>query len=255
MSHWYDDKGKQHYGAGIKEAREKGYFGSVTSIIGETIRNQGIEQYKQNQIFEAVIEAQAENFLYTDAELKKRAFEISKRHARKAAQLGKVVHYMIADYLRGKPVHRLQSNKPHWVFAPVRDWIDENIWGGITEYVLVNTQLGYAGKADFICTLKDGRDAIIDWKTSSVPTTQMTKSGQPYKSRWYDTWCMQLAALNESLKTKRVVLSVMIGTDPTNYGCWVKEWTEEEQAKAWECFKAALTIWRIKNKMPQRVLM
>ena len=255
MSHWYDDKGKQHYGAGLKEARENGYLPSVTTIL-KTIASPGLEQYKQNQMFEAVIEAQAENFLYTDAELKKRAFEISKLHARKAAQLGTVVHYMIADYLQGKPVHRLQSNKPQWVFAPVRDWIDENVSIiRAVESVVVNNDLGYAGKSDLDCELKSGPTAIIDWKTQAIPPKYMKKDGQPQKNRWYDTWLMQLVALERTSLEDCVLLSVMIGTHPENYGCWVRQWTREEKAQAWECFKAALTIWRIKNKMPQRVLM
>ncbi len=242
--HWYTKDGESRYDAGIREARKEGYLPSVTSVE-DVIDNPGIRRYLKNQLFDATRKSVLD-FLTTEAEEKEAAFKLARRHSRKAAQVGTLIHYMIQRYLEERPVHIPTQLVVEW--AEMLSWLKEKRfergWNSC-EQILVGD--GYAGKADFVGTM-NGDWVLIDWKTQSIPPTAMTKKGQPYKNRWYDSWLRQLAALHYAMEIKPgKVLSVMIGTNPDNLGVWMREWTPEELVKGFEEFKHALALWKSIN--------
>ncbi len=242
--HWYTKDGESRYDAGIREARKEGYLPSITSI-DNVIANPGLRRYFDNQMFDAT-RVSVLDFLTTEAEEKEAAFKLARRHSRKAAQVGTLIHYMIRYYIEDRLVHNPIQLAVEW--AETLSWIHEN---GITpgkgscEQILVGD--GYAGKADYFGPMPI-ENVLIDWKTQSIPPTAMTKKGQPYKNRWYDSWLRQLAALYYAMEHKpKKVLSVMIGTNPDNLGVWMREWTSEELVKGFEEFKHALALWKSIN--------
>ena len=116
-------------------------------------------------------------------------------------------------------------------------WIDENIQEGACEETIISHDYGYAGRVDFSGKLRDGRLAIVDWKSQGVKL-----GAEPV---FYDKWCGQLAAYAEG--RERVLISVVIGTLQDNQIVAVKEWSQEEIDSNWNIFKHCLSIWQLKR--------
>ena len=260
MGHWYDKEGNPHYSAGMREARENGYLPSVTTVDKDVIANEGITQYRINQVLEAAFTEPNRYDKYTD--WKREVNRQARQHSRKAAQFGTIIHYMLSYYIRhGRVMYYGPKSHIKNVFETARAWVVEHliINAGFNqcEHVLV-TDL-YAGKADYagIC---DKRETLIDWKTQDVRHPGYFKKDPTRKKadpvNFYDSWTRQLAALQVAfchqyphLRQHRC-LSVVIGTNPANLGVWVREWTQDELDDAWQDFDAALGIYYRRHRLP-----
>ena len=253
MGHWYTVLGEMRYDAGLRDARRDHLLPSITTI-DKVIANPGLDVYKQRQVLmSSLTMIRGEN--ESDDDFIRRVMDDSRQHARKASQLGSVVHKLIERYIMGKPLFFHGQREDVWkIFKPVRDWIDANImlldYGFMTNYgaevVLVN-HLGYAGKADYYGKLKNGRNVIIDWKTTFIKPGDIKKDGDLRKSKYYSSWTRQLAALKECNDSIDTVMNVVISTNPETLGVWVKEWSEEETSKAFKVFLSAFYIWQDLN--------
>lgn len=131
---------------------------SVTTVIGSTLPNPGIDAWKLR-----VGEDEAE------------------RISREATDWGTAVHALVEFVNRGK---RADLTPEHAVLvAPYTAWLDANVETVIgAEKLLVSRQHGYAGTTDAIVVMRgDDRPSIVDFKTSK------TGLGEP-------EWRLQLAA-------------------------------------------------------------
>ena len=253
--HWYNTFGEPCYDTGLREARKRGLLPSITTI-DYIIANPGLEIWKQRQVLEASLTLTRKDN-ETDKEFIDRILFDSKQQGRKAAKLGTVVHHMAERYIKGKPLF-FKGNRPDvWdIFKPLRDWIDTNLmvpdFGFMhnegAEVILVNEELGYAGKADFVGRLLTGKNVILDFKTTFIKLIDIKKDGTLKKAKLYPSWCRQLIALDMCTNGVNELLSVVISTNPYFLGIWIHKWNDKEIGDAWIQFTAALNIYRsIKN--------
>ena len=258
MGHWYNSIGEPCYNAGLREARKMGYLPSVTTI-DKIIANPGLDTWKQNIIIETCIanpfKGEVDDKEYIDW-IKKEAFQDS----RQKAKLGTVVHHLAERYIQGKPLFFQGARSDVWeIFKPLKDWIDINLMEpkkGIStsegcEVILVNENFGYAGKADFKGWLSTGQMVLIDFKTTTIKKADVKKDGTLKKAKLYPSYARQLAALDKAKPTieLNILLSVIVSTEPGNYGVWTHIWNDEEIGKAWVEFAGALQVYRSVNNI------
>ena len=253
--HWYNDIAEACYGVGLREARGRKLLPSVTSI-DKVIANPGIDIWKLNSVIQTCIanpqpeDGSMDNKEYMDF-IKTEAF----RDSRQKMKLGTVVHHLAERYIKSKPLFFQGGRADVWeIFKPLKDWIDINLIAPDTglfsdegaEKILVNLELGYAGKADFKGRLTTDQKVILDFKTTTVKKTDVKKDGTIKKAKLYDSYIRQLAALDMCTGPKEVniLMSVIISTDPDNYGVWTHIWDQADKWKAWEEFTGALKIYR-----------
>jgi len=75
--------------------------------------------------------------------------------------------------------------------------------------------------------------------------TQNVKKKEPV---FYDEWAWQLAAYSkQSTEKKAVCVSVVISTNPTNQGIWVKYWDILDIEMGWTIFKNLLNVWQLER--------
>lgn len=235
MRHLYDNQGNPKHGTPIKEAIEKGYNASITTVQ-KIEANIGLETYYINQAIECALTLPTiEN--ETSQDFIKRVKDDAKQHSRNAAKLGTVIHHLAERYIKGKPLFYTGYRKDVWsIFNGLKIWIDENIFNFEKleiEKVYVNHQEKYAGKADLVIYHTDGTFSIIDFKSQAIPKPLAYKKNPDKlckpKITYYDSWIGQLVALAEcddlSNKPLRSLLSVVVSTHPNNLGAvYVKEW-------------------------------
>ncbi len=160
----------------------------------------------------------------------------------------------------GKPLFFIGGRADVWeIFAPLKDWIDINLIAPDTglfsdegaEKILVNPEIGYAGKADFKGRLTTGQKVILDFKTTTVKKSDVKKDGTIKKAKLFDSHIRQLAALDMCTDKDEVniLMNVIISTDPDNYGVWQYIWNDADKWKAWQEFTGALQIFRSVKKL------
>jgi hypothetical protein len=124
---------------------------------------------------------------------------------------------------------------------PYITWFRANVEEVLnSEFVVVHDKLGYAGRVDLHCVMRDGSQAIIDLKNRKKPAC-------------YDNDGMQLAAYCETLRGTVMLprgISVVLGTAEPSL--LVKEWDFVEHAEAFENFNLCLEMWfRSKQYRPK----
>ncbi len=255
--HWYRATGEAAYNTGLRDARIQKLLPSVTSI-DKVIANPGLDIWKLNSVIQTCMANPQGDFddkEYMDF-IKKEAF----RDSRQKMKLGTVVHHLAERYIKGKPLFFHGGRVDVWeIFKPLKDWIDINLIAPDTglysdegaEKVLVNSELGYAGKADLKSRLTTGQKVILDFKTTTVKKSDVKKDGTIKKAKLYDSYIRQLAALDMCTDSDEVniLMSVIISTDPDNYGVWTHIWNDADKWKAWQEFTGALQIFRSIKKL------
>ena len=250
MGHFYNDLGEPKYDAGLRDAKKYGYLPSVTSVEG-IIDSYSLRQYMQNQVLHSSLTLTRGDG-ESDESFIERIKADSKAHSRKAAKLGTVLHHLAERYIMGKSLFFKGQRQDVWIlFMPLRDWIDSNLKrpdtgfmsGDGCEVVLVNKELGYAGRADFIGYNTEGDRVLIDFKTTFMETKHIKKDGNISKAKVYDSWPRQLAALNSATYVTKC-LSVVISSNVKFPGVWVYEWSDEEINKGWLEFSNALRLYK-----------
>lgn len=251
--HWYTPEGVPQYEATLREARKQNLYPSPTSILG-IMHSSGLERWKVNQAIAAAIEvprgaAEAEDAY--GARLAERAEQLRNQ----AAELGTLVHDGIEKMISGR---LWDEGQP--ILQVFHEWSRDNIkaheW---TERVLVNHQLGVAGKADALvyftgeaAKIVGEAPCLVDWKTQRM---KKNRAKNPvYKPNYYNKWVMQLAFYASCEMVPPPIVSVAINTTEPETP-YLKLWTEEERESALIAFKAALALWQYeKNYKPETLL-
>ena len=259
MGHWYTKDGQSRYDADLRTARKEGLLPSVTTI-DKIIANEGLEQWKINQVIMSALTLPRESTLYddgwlddeSDAEYINRIKADSMEQARKAARMGTVLHHLAERYASNKDLFFAGRRQDVWAcFAPVKKWINNNIVKNpdYCETVLVGN--GYAGKADYngyTAYFDNEAKILLDYKSTFLTPDDIKKDGNIKKSKIYPSWGRQLSSLNK-VANADIVMSVIISTNPEFTGVWIYEWSSEELAEAWIQFESAVKIYRSLKKL------
>lgn len=253
--HWYKPDGTPLHqvpkadGSGLRDttladAKKLRLLPSVTGIT-DIVAKPALMNWKAAQVAAAAFESpptgdeSAEYFI-------ERVIAASQQSVAGAADLGSRVHDALEKLLTigtdGVPADM-------WAYVePVLAWKKAS---GITyneiETVLVNVEVGYAGRCDVLGRDATGAPVVIDYKT------RKTKPKQPCKP--YDTQGMQLAAYavahyGEDMLPQVKAWNVYIST--TEVGR-VEGYQHESLLPHWEAFKAAAILWsHIKGYDPRQ---
>lgn len=247
--HWYTDEGVPKYEATLREARKEKLFPSPTSILG-IMHADALEAWKLNQTINAAV-ALPRGANEPDDVYGNRIRERSEQLRREAAVLGTAVHDGIERMITGR---LWDEDCP--ILAKFHLWARDNVraheW---CERVLVNPHLGVAGKADALVYFKNeaaevvgDQPCLVDWKTQRM---KKNRAKEPvFKPSFYKKWVMQLAFYQSCEMVPPPIVSVAINTTEPETP-YLKLWTKEETAVAFEAFRSALALWQYeKNYNP-----
>ena len=249
-SHWYLRDGQPFHvvakkdGTGsrpvtLADARKVMALPSVTNVLG-VLAKPGLDAWKIEQGIMAALTLPPLPGEPLDV-FARRVVSDMGAQVEKAADFGTAIHAACELYAREKIPQREGDLVPF--LEPWRLWFDENVERiGCLERVLVDLQLGCAGRVDMIAKLKDIGWAVVDFKTQKV---KRSAKGEP-KPVFYETWPMQLAAYMGMANTPQgpsidTVISVVI--DSVQPGpVHVKVYEDPE--KHLMAFLAALELWK-----------
>ncbi len=225
----------------LRDARKFGLLPSVTNVLG-VISKPELVEWKMTQAVLAALTLPRRESEGEDA-FAKRVVEDAQSRVRTAADFGSAFHAgaeQVAKTLEVDPAGPYAAWLNHQ-----RAWFQANcvrlVW---TERVLVNGELGYAGTADLLIEHQQHGLTLVDYKTQGV------KPGN--SARAYGSWCQQLAAYRRAIGKPMACMNVIVNsTEPSALVEHV--WSEEELDSAWECFQAALVIWRNEKSYDPRV--
>ena len=239
-AHFYDCRGGQilpAYDAGLREARVRNLYASPTTVNGDVRKNFGLDRWKQGLLVDTVMQ----NPQMADEELdayKKRIGELVRVPASTASDFGTLLH----NALEHSPSYPADESLHPWL-REYGKWHDENVREVIAnEMMVAHHGIGIAGKTDLICVLKDGRTAVVDYKTTEF---KPKKTGD---NLFYKSWSWQLAFYAEAyrqqvgLMERPVCISLAINSknlEPPK----PREWSLERIEIAWKSFAMHAWLW------------
>lgn len=185
---------------------------SVTTIVGQTLPNPGIQAWKLRV-----------------------GEEEAKRVSKEATEWGTGIHALIESVNRGN--HAELSVSDRALIAPYTNWRNEHVEMVLgVERLLVSRKHGYAGTTDAIVIMQGDRyPSIVDFKSSK------TALGQ-------DEWRLQLAAYvvaaeeHLGFKCRRRIVVRLSRVEPETLH--VHELPADELENDVECFLALLRVWK-----------
>jgi hypothetical protein len=216
----------------LRDARKLGLLPSVTNVLG-VINKPELVEWKMTQAVLAALTLPRINGEGED-QFARRVVEDAQSRGRSAADFGSAFHAGAEEVAKTLEV---DPAGPYVAWLNLhRDWFQAScvrvLW---TERVLVNASFGYAGTADLLVEHQAHGLTLVDYKTQGV------KPGRT--ARPYGSWCQQLAAYRRAIGEPMTCMSVIVNsTEPSAMVEHV--WSERELEAGWECFQAALVIWR-----------
>jgi hypothetical protein len=258
-AHWYTPAGEPQHDADLREARKKHLLPSVTSIL-RILDKPAIADWKANTMLQCAFTANYSPDASIDEKVQATIADYEEEMDR-GKGIGSEIHHMIESYLQLQEVAGTYSADAWTVFREVQRWIDENIntETAVSEFIYANRTHGYAGTVDCIAELKDGRIALIDWKT------QFVKEGKPQKRdpskryktniKFYSEWKTQLAAYSRCShdmirRDFDVVMSVGISSNPNNLMVQAKEYDTEAIQDELVTFDLVHAVYRRLKNLP-----
>ncbi len=167
---FYTKEGTIAEGATLPSAKKAGHLISVTTLLDEVMKNEGLMYYRDMQVVRAAYSMPKFDWTEDDcaipittAEWEKRVLLKADEHRKQAAEFGSGVHDAIEKYLNGQPCENHQG-----YIEASKEWFSKNIQKVIaTEQVLVS-KLGFAGRCDCVARMMDGRLAVLDFKCQGM---------------------------------------------------------------------------------------
>lgn len=189
-SHWYGRDGAPRHSADLRVARKELLYPSVTSLDKLVFKNEFLDNWKIEQVVLAAVQHPKQPH-EDDETYSNRIYQLSLDKPRDAADFGTTIHDAIEKY----PAQPTSELLP-W-FSRYHDWHQSNILEVIaSEKIVVDHDIGVAGKCDRIAILKDGRTAVIDYKTQGI---KLDDKGNKKAPQYYESWPRQLAFYAVSL--------------------------------------------------------
>lgn len=216
----------------VADARKLGLVPSVTNILSMKAKP-ALNTWLQDNAIRAALTT-PQNPGEPDEVWHSRIAEESERIGREAAEWGTLLHAQLEEYLTtgaftgtGEILDYLRGTEK---------WLKENIDHTISAEQSVVGDLGYAGRLDLHAMLKDGRRAVIDFKSQKM----VGKKGPSF----YKEWAMQLAAYGDCLREPGdplpVLISIAIPSDAPG-PAFPKEW--DNGIDALDAFHACFRLW------------
>jgi hypothetical protein len=236
-SHWYipaaDGTITPAHDFGLREARKAKAFPSVTTVL-KAKANPFLETWKQNQIFEAVVKNPAAIGEDPDA-YKDRIDIIASSKGKAAAEFGTRLHDALDNY----PQLPLESDLQDYVlkFGPEYDKVVKSRIA--SEIMLVDMDIGVAGRTDLVADTFEYGPVIIDYKTSKF------KKGKP---NFYSSYICQLAFYAKAyqkmnnLSEPPMIANLGINSETPEAPVW-KFYTRAEQEQGYAEFLATAFLW------------
>jgi hypothetical protein len=183
-THWYTPDGKPDHDADLRGARKKGLYASPTSIDKAQFVNDFLENWKKEQVVVACLDNPRQPH-ETPEDYANRVYELSLEKSRSAAEFGNKVHAGIETY----PYPAKEPEVQPWI-DQFGLWYNENIKESLgSEVVLIDHDIGVAGKCDKPCVHKIYGRAIVDYKTQGIKPDEKGRKAPVY----YPSWLRQLA--------------------------------------------------------------
>ncbi len=252
--HWYGLDGEKRYGATLIQARKENLLPSPTEVLKVYSQGGGLDYWKAKKTAESGIQLERVEG-ESDDDYIKRVIRLSDELQSEGRTLGSKVHNGVENWLARK---MWDESCP--IMQRFDQWATDNIrayeW---SEQVLVNPKLGVAGTADALLYFKGkaadvcgGGPVLVDWKSQGMKLQTPKTKPAYYKPVFYDKWVMQLSFYQSCELVPPPVVSVAINTTEPEEP-YLKLWTPEEVAEAFEAFKAALKLWQYeKNYKPNK---
>ena len=236
--HWYDAGGNPRYtiigkngkerATTLRDAREHGFFPSVTTII-KCAAAPALTNWLIDQALMAALTLPRLPDESLDAFMA-RAKADGKEQGRKAAEAGSELHGSLEKWFTGSPVQEKHVRHCKAVDEALKA-IGIDGHSGFAEKSF-SCKLGYGGKLDL-----NGQGWIVDFKSKP-----MIEEGKDYG---YDEHAMQLAAYAQGLNDPCArLINVFVGLEDAKVS--IKEWEPSERYFAQ--FFALLNYWQAKNQ-------
>ncbi len=238
--HWYTREGEPKHDSGLREARVEFLYPSCTSVDGDVFKNSFLDNWKMDELAKAAA-GTFKQLHESEEDYVNRIYEISLTKSKDATEFGKQIHAAIELY----PLLPQDPSLHPWVdrFGRWHDsWISKVI---SQEKVLLDHDLGVAGRCDCIVELRNGKICLLDWKTQGVKKDDKGKK----KPVFYPSWPRQLAFYSvayaketgtfPSLPTS---ISVVIDSNEPD-DPFIKEWTSAQIVSAYQDFVAGAWLW------------
>jgi hypothetical protein len=211
----------------VRDARKLDLIPSVTNILNMKAKPALMTWLQDNAILAALNTPQRPGEV--EADWHSRIAEESDRIGKEAAEWGQAIHEQIEQFNTGGAF--MGTGEILQYVEGYEVWHRANVDTVITaEQSVVGN--GYAGRLDLYAFLKDGRAAVIDFKSQKL-------LGKP-KANFYKEWPMQLAAYAECLENVDVMISIIICSD-VPAPVQVKEW--DNRGDAMRAFLACFELW------------
>ncbi len=238
--HWYDRDGNPKHDADLRVARKENLFVSPTTLESQQWKNPFIDQYKLDQLAEAAFESQRQPHDSLES-YAQRIYELSRETSIKAAEFGQKIHKATEDY----PQLPLDQSLMPW-FLEFEKWYKENVLETVyQEEVLVDPDIGVAGRGDRCVILKDGKRALIDYKTQNVKTDAKGRKNAAF----YPSFVRQLSfyAVADAKKHNLIPdipLCISLVIDSNEGGLvYEKRCDPQEVAHAYQDFLCGAWLW------------
>jgi hypothetical protein len=243
MSHYYHPNGESCFSVTgknglerkttIRDARSKGLYPSITTILKIIANDSLLDWIRQNDILAALTARRIDG--ENDEALISRIIEESNQTAKNAAEWGSGIHALISEYITTKNIK--DDILPNFWYD-IMKWIDNHLSCGKSEETLVNHDLRIGGTIDYQGNV-DGRKCLLDFKT------QGTKKNKPV--RYYDSWAYQLGGYLALTSLDNDICNVIISSSELGrieYYIYI----EQEKQKAYEKFLSIRdTFFKIKE--------
>ncbi len=223
----------------LSDARSLRLLPGVSSIV-RLWPSEGLRYYvRQMDILSAITTPRVEG--ETDDALIDRIIQSSEEEAMRAADTGTTRHALAEAYHRTGGIGEIPAGP--WegtdiaFCEPYFDWFRDNVDHVINSEFVVVSPMGYAGRVDLHCRLKDGREAVIDLKNRKTLAT-------------YHSDAMQLVAYCNAVPKDGIVwrhpISIVLSTKEPKL--LVKEWDNHEFMDALHSFGICFTLWKKINQ-------
>lgn len=246
-SHFYHPDGKPQHDADLRKARKLGLYPSITTIDKAVFINPALDRYKQEQIVLAGLRNPRQPHEDEEA-YANRIYEISGQDAGNAADFGQKVHKVLDNYPEQPSPELLPWFAEFDSFYQTQGFIKAE-----SEAVVLDHDIGVAGRLDFLGFRPDKQRIVLDFKTQRI---KRDKEGKKNAPGFYRSWVRQLAFYavcdakkNGTFPSLPVCASVVMdSTEPCPP--IIKWWTDEQIKGAYKELVIGAYLWCMSKSPP-----
>jgi len=241
----------------LREAKKWGLLPSVTSI-NSIVSNYSLSQWEKQQVLKAILSApEVLNFYKGTQETFDETYSLVEdlmREQNVAMQTGVEIHKAIEDFINKKSVPSVDSIAFKYI-GRINLLLNQTFGDGFTlQSEVPFAANGYGGTIDMTLTTKEGKNYLIDFKTTTRKKFENWKAPYPNETS-------QLAAYIKGLRFfsdgKKIVepLAFIIKIDNERGGIKAYSVKSNELHEGWKRFSAYLNAYAVTNDYPELITM